>query len=147
MRIIKGDLLHLALQQRFDVIIHGCNCFNTMGAGIAKQIAKMWPEAAMVDKDTNLGDKAKLGTFTSVSTHCCTVVNAYTQYRPGPDFSYDAFTTVLKAIEQKYGQQVSYGLPLIGCGYGGADEVKVLHILKEWSLHKHVTIVRYDTNA
>ena len=38
MKIIKGDLIKLALQGEFDVIVHGCNCFCTMGAGIAKSI-------------------------------------------------------------------------------------------------------------
>ena len=32
---IKGDLIELAKQGKFDVIAHGCNCFCTMGAGIA----------------------------------------------------------------------------------------------------------------
>ncbi len=32
---IKGDLIELAKQGNFDVIAHGCNCFCTMGAGIA----------------------------------------------------------------------------------------------------------------
>lgn len=27
MKIIKGDLIKLALDGKFDVIIHGCNCF------------------------------------------------------------------------------------------------------------------------
>ena len=35
MKIIKGDLIALANQGHFEVITHGCNCFCTMGAGIA----------------------------------------------------------------------------------------------------------------
>ena len=35
MKIIKGNLISLALAGEFEVIIHGCNCFCTMGAGIA----------------------------------------------------------------------------------------------------------------
>jgi O-acetyl-ADP-ribose deacetylase (regulator of RNase III) len=37
---VWGDLIELALQGKFDVIGHGCNCFCTMGAGIAPQMAK-----------------------------------------------------------------------------------------------------------
>lgn len=37
---IKGDLIELAKQGKFDVIAHGCNCFCTMGAGIAPVMAK-----------------------------------------------------------------------------------------------------------
>jgi O-acetyl-ADP-ribose deacetylase (regulator of RNase III) len=36
---IEGDLIKLATQGTFDVITHGCNCFCTMGAGIAPQMA------------------------------------------------------------------------------------------------------------
>ncbi len=36
---IDGDLIKLALQGEFDVVVHGCNCFCTMGAGIAPQMA------------------------------------------------------------------------------------------------------------
>jgi O-acetyl-ADP-ribose deacetylase (regulator of RNase III) len=37
---INGDLIDLAKQGAFDVIAHGCNCFCTMGAGIAPQMAR-----------------------------------------------------------------------------------------------------------
>lgn len=37
---IKGDLISLALKGHFDVITHGCNCQNNMGAGIAPQMVK-----------------------------------------------------------------------------------------------------------
>ena len=39
-REIEGDLIILAKQGKFDVITHGVNCFCTMGAGIAPQMAK-----------------------------------------------------------------------------------------------------------
>ncbi len=45
MKIIKGDLIKLALDGKFDVIIHGCNCYCTMGAGFAKAIQAEFPEA------------------------------------------------------------------------------------------------------
>lgn len=37
---VKGDLIALALKGHFDVISHGCNCQNNMGAGIAPQMVK-----------------------------------------------------------------------------------------------------------
>lgn len=40
MKEIKGDLLKLAKEGLFDIIIHGCNTKRTFGAGIALQIAK-----------------------------------------------------------------------------------------------------------
>ncbi len=37
---INGNLISLALEGQFDVVVHGCNCFNNMGAGIAPQMAR-----------------------------------------------------------------------------------------------------------
>ena len=37
---VEGDLIKLALKGNFDVIVHGCNCFCTMKAGIAPLMAK-----------------------------------------------------------------------------------------------------------
>jgi len=61
MKEITGDLLALALQGQFDVIVHGCNCFCTMGAGIAKTIKKQFPEAYVADQNTQPADHTKLG--------------------------------------------------------------------------------------
>lgn len=36
MKTIQGNFIHLAQNGEFDLIVHGCNCFCTMGAGIAK---------------------------------------------------------------------------------------------------------------
>ena len=148
MRIVKGDLLILALQQRFDVIVHGCNCFNTMGAGIAKKIATRWPQVAEVDRDTNMADRNKLGTYTVAETPCCKVVNAYTQYHHGmkfgPPFDYDAFKQVLEKLSKHFPKETKWGFPLIGCGLAGGDEIKVLRILSEWSIDRDVTVVRFE---
>ena len=33
MKTIQGNLIHSAQAGEFDLIVHGCNCFCTMGAG------------------------------------------------------------------------------------------------------------------
>lgn len=45
-------------------IAHQCNCFCTMGSGIAKLIAELYPEAEETDGATHAGDAKKLGTYT-----------------------------------------------------------------------------------
>jgi len=81
-KTIEGDLVELGKSGRFDVIVHGCNCQNEMGAGIARIIAKEFPEAEKADKATEKGDRDKLGTITHATAECeghdLTVVNAYT---------------------------------------------------------------------
>ena len=61
MKTIQGDLIKLAVAGEFDVIVHGCNCFCTMGAGIAKTIKQKFPTAYQADLATIKGDKTKLG--------------------------------------------------------------------------------------
>lgn len=48
----RGDLIKLAKKGKFDIIVHGCNCFCEMGAGIARQIKKTFPEAYRADMET-----------------------------------------------------------------------------------------------
>ena len=60
MKTIAGDLLALALDGRFDVIVHGCNCQCQMGKGIAASIKKQFPEAYDADLKTAKADRAKI---------------------------------------------------------------------------------------
>ena len=77
----NGDVIEAFLNSESpSVITHGCNCFNTMGAGIAKSIKKRFPCAYNVDKKTQKGDRSKLGTITYCKTKNGYVVNAYTQF-------------------------------------------------------------------
>ena len=58
MKTLKGNLLN-SFEKDFNVILHGCNCFSTMGAGIAKQIAEKYPEAYRADKSSPMTLKEK----------------------------------------------------------------------------------------
>ncbi len=61
---INGDLIKLALEGKFDVIAHGCNCFCTMGAGIAPQMAKTFGcDKFKMEFSQYRGDINKLGTI------------------------------------------------------------------------------------
>jgi O-acetyl-ADP-ribose deacetylase (regulator of RNase III) len=127
---IKGDLLDCEA----NVIIHCCNCQCIMGAGIAKQIAERYPEAAAVDKKTRSGDETKLGSFSYAKTSDGkTIVNLYGQYGLGHGLrhlDYEAFYSGLEKIANKChatymkdgGENIVVGLPkLIGCGLAGGN--------------------------
>jgi O-acetyl-ADP-ribose deacetylase (regulator of RNase III) len=58
---INGDVLNSGE----PIVVHGCNCFNTMGSGIAKQVSIEYPEATIADYETVPGDVNKLGRYTS----------------------------------------------------------------------------------
>lgn len=127
MQTVKGDLIQLALDGEFDVIIHGCNCFHTMGAGIAKPIAQKFPEALEADKTTPYGDRAKLGTISTAQIQRAdtlfTIVNAYTQFNwkgRGLKADYDAIENCFRLVAQSYAD-ARIGYPLIGAGLAGGD--------------------------
>ena len=152
MKILKGDLIQYALNGHFDVIVHGCNCFNTMSAGIARQIRHAFPEAFEADKRTAYGDKNKLG---SISTAYVTrnnrqlcIVNAYTQYdygnTPGKVYvRYDALLNCFAKIRSmSIGLRVGY--PLIGCGLAHGDWKIISAIINGQLEGIHHTVVLYD---
>lgn len=143
MKVIHGDLLALAKQGQFDVIIHGCNCDCMMGAGIAKQIREVFPGAYTADKDTrHLGD-AKLGTVSYVAVNGVVVANAYTQLRPGSGtLSYKAIRSCFQRIREDY-NGYRFGYPRIGAGIAGGDWDTIAAIINEELAGEDHTLVEY----
>jgi len=127
MQTVKGDLIQLALDGAFDVIVHGCNCFHKMGAGIAKPIAQQFPEAYEADKTTPYKDITKLGTISTARIErgnaSFTVVNAYTQFDwrgRGLKADYDAIESCFRRVAREFAD-ARIGYPLIGAGLAGGD--------------------------
>ncbi|MCL3780779.1 phosphatase [Prolixibacteraceae bacterium JC049] len=150
MKTVKGDLIQLALAGEFDVIIHGCNCFCTMGAGIAKGIKFNFPEAYAKDLNTESGDENKLGTISfaevKVSTGKLIVVNAYTQYHyAGADrlVNYDAVRSAFREVKQKF-SDLRIGYPAIGTGLAGGDWNIIATIIDEELDGEQHTFVEYQ---
>ncbi len=149
MKIIKGDLIKLALEGKFDVIIHGCNCFCTMGAGIAKGIKSEFPEAYEADLKTEKGNKDKLGTYSNAITerngYKIIIINAYTQYhykgrRMKAD--YEAIRSVFKKIKSNYpGRKIGY--PKIGAGLAGGDWNIISEIIEEELKNENHVLVEF----
>lgn len=151
-----GDLLALAEAGEFDVIVHGCNCFNTMGGGIARQIRERYPEVAQVDSKTKRGDYNKLGNWNSEEIIRknglveFTAVNAYTQYNmsTGQDvFEYAAFELILKKLLHVYGDK-RIGMPYIGMGLAGGDAARIMPMIENFAIKVaerggSVTLVRW----
>ena len=140
----KGDLLNLAAQGKFSIIMQGCNCHNTMGSGIARQIRERYPEAYAVDCMTTSGDRTKLGTVTIVGVDndiggTLIIVNAYTQYdfNKGGEikdvFEYDAFQKILNAFAKDAGPGMAIGLPYIGMGLAGGNKERIMGMIEEFA--------------
>jgi len=146
---IDGDLLELAEQGHFDVIVHGCNCFNTMSAGIAKQIKDNHPAAYYADQNTIKGDFSKIGTYSEgeAASGKYLIVNAYTQYdfSHGDDvFEYDAFQKILNKLEDDFTDDTRFGFPLIGCGLAGGNKSYIIKMLEEFAEKRDTTLVIFS---
>ncbi len=137
MKSIEGDLIKLASQGHFEVIVHGCNCFCTMGAGIAKAIRDLYPAAYEADLATEKGGRAKLGSYSSaevtVGEHRVNVVNAYTQFNfrgSGVNADYDAIRQVFQKVKRDFaGKHIGY--PMLGAGLAGGDWDIISSIIDE----------------
>lgn len=154
---VKGDLLTLAKAGKFDIIVHGCNCQNTMGSGIAAQIKAQYPEAFQADweYDQQMARRRynKLGNFTWASTSDgFKIINAYTQFHYLPrnvdHFEYASFKLILQKLVYYYGNY-DFGLPYIGMGLAGGDKFRIQQLLDEFAVEidkraGSVTLVEYS---
>ncbi len=141
-----GDLLEFAINGNFDVIIHGCNCFCSMGAGIARSIAERFPEAYIADQRTIIGDRSKLGTYTSVTINNLKIINAYTQYDCGgpKPIDYNAVETVFTKLNYDLAPALKIGIPLIGAGLAGGDWNTIQSIINRVTPNLNITVVHFQ---
>lgn len=166
MKYVKGNLLDLAEEGKFDVIVHGCNCLNTMGSGIARQIRDRYPKAYLIDQASPKGNENKLGNFTQAhidgyrrySPHqrgfrpySFTIINAYTQFGFNPrnvvNTDYEALESVFWQIKLLYDLNPQapcrIGIPMIGAGLGGGDW-KVIETIIDSIGFSDLTCVQYQ---
>ncbi len=139
---VKGNLLNLAEAGDFDIVVQGCNCFNTMGGGIAKEIRERYPMVAKVDQATIYGDYNKLGTWSVGAAFHPTdadkdylIINAYTQYNmsTGQDvFEYTAFELILQKLLHAFPGK-RFGFPYIGMGLAGGNKLIIMEQLENFA--------------
>jgi O-acetyl-ADP-ribose deacetylase (regulator of RNase III) len=137
MKTVKGDLIQLGKDNEFDIIMHGCNCYNTMGAGVAYQIQANFPDAKLADDETVRGDAGKLGTYTIGMSGRLVILNCYTQFGMSRGeaedvFEYNAFERVLDKIQYRFGKW-RIGMPMIGMGLAGGDKDRILAMIENFS--------------
>jgi O-acetyl-ADP-ribose deacetylase (regulator of RNase III) len=145
MKTIKGDLVELAKEGCFDIIVHGCNCFNSMSGGIAYQIGNEFPSAKNVDFHSREGDYAKLGNYSIAVINSYEknflVVNAYTQHMPGCDARLNAIEMVFDKLNFEFAGN-TVGIPLIGCGIGGLSWRRVRRRIEKVTPNLNVIAVK-----
>jgi O-acetyl-ADP-ribose deacetylase (regulator of RNase III) len=151
MKEIDGDLIKLAKEGYFNLIIQGCNCWNRMGSGLAKQVAEEIPDAVRADNLTIPGDINKLGNYTVGIIYdynnkpISRIFNCYSQYNynaSSKPLDYEALTLCLRKINHNYPKE-SIGVPLVGSGLAGGDWNIIKKIIEKELKDMDVTIVHY----
>lgn len=136
----KGDLVQAYVDRKVDTFVHGANCFQTMGAGIANQVRLQMPELYMVDQEAD-SSKRVLGSYTWVAEMdenrkiSRAAFNLYTQVNPGLDAKLGAVYFGLRDISTMLRSAPNaprvLNIPLIGCGIGGLNPNQLFQILEE----------------
>jgi len=151
MNVIRGNLITLAKSSVYDVMIHGCNCFNTMNSGVAKDVKENFPKAWLMDQATLKGDRTKLGSYSHHyypdRHHGLQVINAYTQYNYGRGLmaDYDAIDEVFKKIGEIYiGSDLNIIYPRVGAGLAGGEWEIIKEIIDKRLMDCHHTLIDFD---
>lgn len=149
-REVKGDAVKL-FNNRHVHLIHGCNCFCNMGAGIARDVRDYIPGAFKVDAMTMKGSAAKLGKCSQyINSLGQRVFNAYTQFdhwSPGPRVDYAALANAFRfAVDALKDEPVRLPIltPLIGAGLAGGDWTRISAIINEVTGDYPIIVVHYD---
>ena len=153
MTIITGDLVE---NKNIDIFCHQCNCFGKMGAGIAAQIAKKYPEVAQKDRQNFLekGAYGQFGTILPVDCHdgriCVNMYSQFTYGRGKQQTDYEKFEECLRRLSMflKDYPDRRVGFPyMIGCGLAGGDWAVIESMIEEFAkgVRNDVCIVRLDS--
>lgn len=138
---LKGNIIDHAENGLFDVIVHGCNCFHTMGSGIAGALNQYTAgELLKVDmENSEYGDINKLGTYTVLKDfqflgNKVDIYNLYSQYdfgRPKPAvhvYWQGVYGGLFNIIKSNKGRRIA--IPLIGCGLANGKKQDLLDCIE-----------------
>lgn len=128
-------------EQDANMVIHQANCQCRMGSGIAKTIAKDYPEAVHADSLTSKGHILKLGTFSYAKCKKDNLIifNMYSQFMYGTDGRKTNYIHMARALWDIKNHILNYYQPnqrvciphLIGCGLAGGDWTVVKALIED----------------
>lgn len=133
-----GDLF----EQGFQAIGHGVNCRGAMGAGIALEFSRRWPNMHVKYRDLCVSGALKPGGV-YIYGNKPVVYNLATQYWPGANAKLEYLNSSLRialadAEEHGIGE---IGVPRIGAGIGGLTWEKVRVIMEAAAGDSPVTLI------
>lgn len=164
---VIGDIFNYVETDKYDVISHGCNCFCTMGAGIAPLMAEHFKcDGYPLESNYYMGDYNKMG---QIDYKTCIfepktnkwrlydykidgieidknikriiVINSYTQYTTGLGaIDYDALRLCMRKINHEF-KGLKVILPRIGAGLAGGNWDTIRQIFIDELSDCNVTVV------
>jgi O-acetyl-ADP-ribose deacetylase (regulator of RNase III) len=128
-REIVGDLFTAEL----PAIGHGCNTAGSMGAGIAVEFKRRYPEMYREYRRRCASGEFCLGDVFVWPAPDRVIYNLATQPRPGPSATVDAIrASVIKALSDAQSRGLGQlGVPRLGAGLGGLGWDSVREALRQ----------------
>jgi O-acetyl-ADP-ribose deacetylase (regulator of RNase III) len=139
----KGDLF---ATEGIQAYAHGCNCAGGMGAGIAIEFKKRWPNMFEEYKARCEDGRFKLGDVFTWVENDQTVYNLGTQEHWTKKAQLPALGKALRemvAQAEKAGIK-RIGLPRIGAGLGGLDWMRVKRVITDVGKETKVKLVVFE---
>lgn len=142
LRVVQSDL--------FDplpsAIAHGCNAVGVMGAGVAKRVRALFPEAYAEYRELCKCKRFRPGDVHHYGRGPQHVFNLCTQQGTGPGAMLSAIETsvynMLRIAEDLGVAEIH--MPRIGCGIGGLSWSNVQISIKAVSRSRSVMLVVHD---
>lgn len=148
-QIINGDIFD-AFEQGCDAICHQVNCQGKMNAGLAKEIAKRYPEVKTDYVELCLEESIDrlLGGYIDTPVKGGHVIGIFGQAYYGDDgwlyTNYDALQKAFCTLNHMYaGHKLAFPYG-IGCGLGGGDWNIVLQLIHDEFTECNVVIFRKE---
>ena len=125
----KGDVFEQLKPN--TILVHGCNARHVMGAGIALQVKRRFPEAYHDYMATPI---LKLGMviFTQVAPNTY-IANAITQEGVGTDRAHATTSAIWSCLTKvkEFNEFYKVIMPEIGCGLGGLKTDDVFPVIEK----------------
>jgi len=137
----QGDLFLTGAQ----TVAHGCNTKGRMGAGVAVEIKRRFPEVFPDYRKRCKAERFRPGDIQLYKECQPWVLNLATQDSlSGARLEYlqKCFSQIAKSFEQL--QITSIAMPMVGAGLGGLDEDSVINVMKEQLDSLPIPIIVYD---
>lgn len=130
-KMYYGDVL----QSKARIICHQVNCCGVMGAGLAYQIKKKYPdvynEYYKLCQTTYKGKLLGIVQMVGIENGNQCIANCFGQLDPGPNTNYDALENSLYYIRNIVPKGYTIAIPYkIGCGIGKGNWEEVFNIIK-----------------